>query len=110
MTPDEILDIVCQYFRVSVEDIKGRGRSQQISVPRKVACFVLRNNLPLSYEDIGDFMGLRDHSTIMYAVRDVEKKLPSNPMLQKYLREIMPHINPPQDDELEGDEQIQTHV
>ena len=49
---------------------------------------MMRQVLPISYEDIGTWMGLRDHSTIMYCVRDVEKRAKSSTMMQLHLRAI----------------------
>jgi len=93
MATDQITQIICDYFGVSVEDIKGRDRSQSISVPRKLTCYVLKQLMPMSYEDLGTYMGLRDHSTVMYYVRNVRDKLPTTPMLQLHLQAIETLIN-----------------
>lgn len=92
MSPDDILDVTCRYFSIEPEAIKGRSRAQKISVPRKLACYMVRQMLPLSFEDIGNWLGLRDHSTIMYYIKDVESKLPTDPLLKKYHGEIVAHL------------------
>ena len=88
MAIDNIMRIVAEYFGVTVEDLKGRSRAQSVSVPRKLACYVIKHTLPMSYEDLGSFMGLRDHSTVMYYISDVRAKLPTTPMYQQHLRAI----------------------
>lgn len=88
MAIDNIMRIVAEYFGVTIEDLKGRSRAQSVSVPRKLACYVIKHTLPMSYEDLGTFMGLRDHSTVMYYIADVKAKLPDTPMYQQHLRAI----------------------
>lgn len=92
MSPDDILAVTCRYFSIKPEDVKGRSRTQKVSVPRKLACYMVRQMLPLSYEDIGDWLGQRDHSTIIYYIKDVEGKLPTDPLLQKFYHEIVAYL------------------
>ena len=88
MDKQRILDIVGDCVGVSTEDIMGRDRSQHISIPRKCAAYVIKAMVPISYEDLGTWMGLRDHSTVMYYCTDIRKKLPTTPMLQHYMQAI----------------------
>jgi chromosomal replication initiator protein len=88
MSPDDILATTCRYFSVQADDVHGRSRTQKISVPRKLACYFIRQMLPMSFEDIGNWLGMRDHSTIIYYIRDIEAKLPDDPILRTYHDEI----------------------
>jgi chromosomal replication initiator protein len=92
MSPDDILAVTCHYFSITPDDVKGRSRAQKVSVPRKLACYMIRQMLPLSFEDIGNWLGLRDHSTIIYYIKDVESKLPTDPLLQKFYHEIVAYL------------------
>lgn len=88
MAIDNIMRIVAGYFGVSVDDIKGRSRAQNVSVPRKIACYVIKHTLPITYDDLGTYMGTRDHSTVMYYCKDVRSKIPTMPAYQMHLRAI----------------------
>jgi chromosomal replication initiator protein len=88
MAIDGIIQIVADYFGVTLEDIRGRGRTQSLSVPRKIACYAVKHMLPMSYEDIGTWLGLRDHSTISYYCTDVKQKARTDAMIQMHLNAI----------------------
>ena len=88
MAIETLTKIICEYFGITVEDIKGRSRVQSLSGPRKIACYMIKELIPISFEDIGTFMGLRDHSTVMYYVRDVKKKLENEPMWKMHTMAI----------------------
>ena len=93
MSIDHILETVAKYFQITTEDIRGRSRVQKISVPRKLACYIIRKMMPLlSYEDIANDLGLRDHSTILYYVKDVNRKIKTDPILMSYLAKIVDEL------------------
>lgn len=93
MSIDHILETVAKHFEITTEDIRGRSRVQKISVPRKLACYIIRKILPLlSYEDIANDLGLRDHSTIIYYVKDVNCRIKTDPILMSYLAKIVDEL------------------
>ncbi len=62
-----ILKIVAGYYDLTVEDLLGRSRSRRVALPRQVAMYVLREEADLSFPQIGEELGGRDHSTVMHA-------------------------------------------
>ncbi|KKS28604.1 MAG: Chromosomal replication initiator protein DnaA [candidate division WWE3 bacterium GW2011_GWB1_42_117] len=69
---NEILKAVCTYYAVKVPDIKGKRRTKDLVIPRQVAMFLMKEMTDTPYMTIGDFLGGRDHTTIMYGVRTIE--------------------------------------
>jgi chromosomal replication initiator protein len=65
---EDIQRIAGEYFGVSREQLLGRGRSQNIALCRQMAMFLVRDILALSYPQIGQAFGGRDHTTALYAV------------------------------------------
>ncbi|KKS06878.1 hypothetical protein A3K01_03540 [candidate division WWE3 bacterium RIFOXYD1_FULL_43_17] len=69
---NDILKAVCSYYAVKVPDIKGKRRTKDLVIPRQVAMFLMKEMTDTPYMTIGDFLGGRDHTTIMHGVRTIE--------------------------------------
>ena len=92
ITPDLVVRYTCRYYGVEENQIKGRQRSKNISEPRRVAMYLMRQMTSCSLEDIGKYFQ-RDHSTVKYALSAVEKALttPASDIENK-LQDIMRNI------------------
>lgn len=67
ITVEHVLNVVAEYYRVDLADLTGRSRNKEIVVPRQVAMYLLREETDASLPQIGDLLGGRDHTTVMYA-------------------------------------------
>ncbi len=67
LEPDFILSAVAHEFGVEQDRILGRERSREIALPRQVVMYLLREEANISLPQIGETMGGRDHTTVMYA-------------------------------------------
>lgn len=80
-TPEAIINIVAQTFKVSIEDIKGNSRRREISWARQIGMYLMRQYTNLSLPRIGEEFGGKDHTTVMYScekitqLRDTDKDL-----------------------------------
>ncbi|HEX6548935.1 MAG TPA: chromosomal replication initiator protein DnaA [Candidatus Dormibacteraeota bacterium] len=68
MTIPHIQQVVCDYFNVSLEDMKGKRRDKHIVFPRQVAMFLVREETPSSLPVIGQAFGGRDHTTALHSI------------------------------------------
>ena len=75
ITIEAIQAAVCDAFRVSLGDLKGDKRSQDIVYPRQVAMYLARELTDLSLPKIGAKFGGRDHSTVIHAKDKITKLL-----------------------------------
>lgn len=75
LSADQVLTAVCEFYRVSVEDLKGRGRNKEVVTPRQMAMYLLREATGLSLPQIGEVLGGRDHTTVMYSVEKVAQEI-----------------------------------
>lgn len=73
--PDEIIKNVCSFYNIKETLIKGPKRDSSLVKARQIAMYILKNDLSLSYVEIGNILGGRDHTTIMYGVGKIEKLL-----------------------------------
>ncbi len=75
VTVERIIAEVSNLYGVSSEDIRSKKRSQQVSNARKVAIFLVHEITTLTLAAIGEEFGNRDHSTIVYAVKYVQRNM-----------------------------------
>ena len=80
--------VVCDYFKVNIDDIKGKKRNQTINYPRQVAIYLCRKMTTESFPKIGTYFGGRDHSTIISAYQKIEEELKTNEQLQVIINEL----------------------
>jgi len=86
--PEAVLEAVAQEFNITVSELKGPRRTRRISVPRQVAMYLMREVSQLSFPQIGEFLGGRDHTTVMHGVTKVEKHLHSDPLIREKMERI----------------------
>ena len=80
--------VVCDYFKVNIDDIKGKKRNQTINYPRQVAIYLCRKLTTESFPKIGTYFGGRDHSTIISAYQKIEDELEKNEQLKQIIEEL----------------------
>jgi len=73
---------VASYFEVKLHDLKGPKRHRAVSHPRMIAMYLSRNLTSMSYPEIGSRFGGKDHSTIISAVKKIEKKMAEDASLR----------------------------
>ena len=83
-----IQTVVCDYFKITLDDIKGKKRSQNINYPRQVAIYLCRVMANESFPKIGTYFGGRDHSTIINAYQKIENDLKNNQQLVAVVEEL----------------------
>ncbi|MBI3283000.1 chromosomal replication initiator protein DnaA [Candidatus Curtissbacteria bacterium] len=83
-----VIEAVCRHFRVSREDLCGPRRKAALVYPRQVLMFLLRQDLGLALGAIGDLLGGRDHSTVLYGVDKVARLLSANQSKQDEVSRI----------------------
>jgi len=83
-----IQTVVCDYFKITIDDIKGKKRSQNINYPRQVAIYLCRTMANESFPKIGSYFGGRDHSTIMSSYNKIKNDLKTNEQLKVVIKEI----------------------
>ena len=83
-----IQKIVSEYFQITVEDIRRKKRSSNISFPRQIAMYLCRNMTSESFPKIGTEFGGKDHSTVMHSVEKIEQEIKVNPDLAKIIDKL----------------------
>ena len=81
--PEKIIELVAKEWQTSVEALLGRDRSQKIAQPRQVAMYLLRKETDASLPQIGEVLGGRDHTTVMYAIEKIASDIETKTDLRK---------------------------
>jgi len=88
LTMADILRVTAKQFALEPEDLRSKGRRQELVVARQVAMYLIREMTSHSYPEIGQFFGGRDHSTVMYAVQKMGEQLGQDDDLTRRIRQI----------------------
>ncbi len=84
--------IVSEYFQISVEDIRSKKRSANISQPRQIAMYLCRSMTTESFPKIGIEFGGKDHSTVMHSVEKIENEIKENKDLANIIEKLKKDI------------------
>jgi len=85
--PDRVLDIVARVYNLSVERLLSPDRSRSVALPRQIAMYLLRES-HISLPQIGQALGGRDHTTVMYACDKVADLLERDDRLRREVVQI----------------------
>ncbi len=90
--PKEVMSQVAGVFGVTVENLMGSDRRQEVVLPRQIAMYLLREEANYSLPKIGEAMGGRDHTTVMYACQKVADMLERDDKLRRQVIKIREQI------------------
>lgn len=94
ITNSGILDVVCDHFSVSKEDMLSSKRNKELVHPRHIAMYLMRNMTDSSLDQIGDFLGGRDHTTVMHGINKISTGVEVNNELAATVSVLKKKISP----------------
>ena len=92
-TPEAILAYISKYYNVDESIIKGQQRNRDATQARQVSMYLIRNMTSLSLDEIGKVFDNRDHSTVLYSIQQVEKKMKTDNAFAEKVKAIKTNIN-----------------
>lgn len=78
LTSKKLLQVVSEFFDISLGDLLGSSRKKELVVPRQISMYLMREELKASYPNIGNDIGGRDHTTAMHACIKITTLLESD--------------------------------
>lgn len=89
---DIIQKVIADNYQISISDLKSKKRDKKYVIPRQIAIYISRELTEISYTELGNEFGGKDHSTIMTAYRKVADQIKTDPTMETkielFIREI----------------------
>ena len=92
-TPETILEYIAKYYSLEESVIRGQQRIRDAVSARQIAMYLIRSMTNLSLDEIGKVFDNRDHSTVLYSIQQIEKKMKKDPAFAETVKEIKTNIN-----------------
>ncbi|MDR0821052.1 MAG: chromosomal replication initiator protein DnaA [Oscillospiraceae bacterium] len=92
LTVEKITGEIAAIYGVSREEIRGTNRAANVSTARQIAIYVVHRLTGLSYVEIGKEFSGRDHSTVVYAISKVKKKINEDAAFRATIEDIVRNI------------------
>ena len=88
LEPQQVLQAVADVFGLTPDQLLGRSRSREVALPRQVAMYLMREEVNASLPQIGEALGGRDHTTVMYACEKVADMIERDDRLRRQVIQI----------------------
>jgi len=88
LTFENIIDIVAEEMNLERDDILSSKREKKIVKARQVSMFLCRKLLKYSYPEIGKFFGGKDHSTVIYSVKKIQRLKEDSRFMKSLLKNL----------------------
>ncbi len=87
-----IQEVVCEYFGIEREQLLSKTRKREIALPRQLAMYFAKEYTNATFSKIGEEMGGKDHSTVMYACETIKDVSKIDKEIKKYVKELTEKI------------------
>ena len=94
VTPEYIINVVAEHFDITPEDIKSDKRSSKIAFPRQICMYLCNEMTSYKLKAIGQIMGGKDHTTIMYGCKKIEGEIAKSESTRNTIELLKKKINP----------------
>ncbi|MCL4825709.1 MAG: chromosomal replication initiator protein DnaA, partial [Anaerolineales bacterium] len=88
LQPQVVIDVVARFFNLTAEKLLSADRSKNVSLPRQLAMYILREDVKASLPQIGEVVGGRDHTTVMHGIKKIESDIKNDDRMQRQLMQI----------------------
>jgi len=88
LDPDAIIAAVARSFGLERERLLGRERAHEVALPRQIAMYLIREETGASLPQVGEALGGRDHTTVMYGCEKIGELLEQDDSLRRQVLAI----------------------
>jgi chromosomal replication initiator protein len=95
LSPERIRELVARRWRVRADALESKRRTKDVTVPRQVAMYLIKETLGISLVRIGELFGGRDHSTVIHSIRKVEEQMQHDPAFRQQVEDTLAEVREP---------------
>ena len=88
LSPNDIIDVVCDYYKVSKQDLTGKKKNKEIVDPRQICIFLITELTDLPLTTIGNYFNKRDHTTIMHSRDKIAEQVKINNRIKTAVNDL----------------------
>ena len=92
LSAEKIIQTVCQFFKISKEELIGKKKNKEIVEPRQLCIYLINDMLDIPLAAIGSIFGGRDHTTVMHARDKISSQMKTNPHTKTLIGDIKSQI------------------
>lgn len=92
LTVEIIQKAVADFYGIRFQELKTKKRTKEIALPRQIAMYISREHTDLSLNDIGKNFGGKDHSTVIYACRQIDKRKNADESFNRIIESLVNKI------------------
>ena len=89
---DQVVQIVCDHYNLTQEELLSKKRSNEIAIPRQIAMYICRVYLDENLTKIGIQFGGKNHTTVMHAVDKIKKEIIKDDVLNNEIQKMINEI------------------
>ncbi len=89
---DIIQKVIADNYQISISDLKSKRRDKKFVIPRQIAIYISRELTEISYSELGNEFGGKDHSTIMHAYDKIAESIKIDPTLESKINILIREI------------------
>lgn len=90
---DTIMEIVADYFKIKVADLKSKSRKKEVVFPRQIAVYFAKEFTDLPLKSIGTHFGGRDHSTVIHSVQAITELIEKDRTVAETVDRLKSYLN-----------------
>ncbi len=83
LMPIQVIETVARHYGLSPEDLRGKSRNREVAVPRQIAMYLIREEIGTPLAEIGQELGGRDHTTVLYGCEKVAQTIEIDARLRR---------------------------
>ena len=89
----DVVKKVAEYYQINPEDIYKKTRRKEVVFPRQIIMYILREDFGISFPQIGEELGGRDHTTVIHSCEKISESLKKDPKTEEEVNRIRSILN-----------------
>ncbi|MBO4323704.1 MAG: chromosomal replication initiator protein DnaA [Clostridia bacterium] len=88
ITPDDIIEAVCSFYNIKKGDLTGKRKNKELVEPRQICAYLMTDLLSIPLISIGQALGGRDHTTVIYSRNKIAEEIKSNTRIATGVKDL----------------------